>query len=279
MKKQLLVLLLSTLILILFTGCGGGTDSAVPSINQGDTAETPEIPENTGSTEGGTFTLTLNVPGSSISSESISGSVVPWTGKTLRVTITGEFITSPIAETAEIAGGDTCSVTINNVPTGSNIAEIEVLDTDSNVVAQRKYGFFMYPGAVIAAGPISLGVAIDENGYANPSQIDIPVGTTLYFENRDFVNDRTVELTESGSGTVVTVGPVGKAESSSGSVNPEVYHAESYTFDSAGTYVYTNGLGGDGSDSYRLLVYSPPTLTGLWMEMGIVVILMEVLLM
>ena len=256
MKKQLLILLVSALILTLFAGCGGGTDSTIPAINQGDTAENSETPQIPGNTEGGTFTLTLNVPGSSISSEKISGSVVPWTGKTLMVTITGEFITAPMISSTEVSPGGTYTATINNVPIGLNTASIEILDENSNIVAQRKYGFFMYSGGIVTAGTIYLGVAIEDTGMCNPPQIEIPTGTTLYFENQDYNNARTASL----EGGTISTGAIPQAEHSSGLDSPEVFHTASYTFDTPGDYVYDAGQGGDGTDSYKIFVYDLPVL-------------------
>jgi len=255
LKKQIIMYLIFILTTIYFTGCGGGSsESIVPSsVTQNISDQVSYIPEEPLESGKGVFTVTLRVP-SVLASSEITDSVVPCYSETLRVTITGEYITVPLVETASVSGGSDCTVTVINVPTGSNIASIELLDDSSNIVAQRKYGFFMYAGGTVTAGPLSLGVGIDGSGYVIPAVISIPVGTTLYFENQDYADDRTISL-ESGS---IVVGPILHVEAGSGSDGYDKFHALSYTFNTVGEYVYDNGGGGDGTSAYKVVVYKAP---------------------
>ena len=262
MLKYVVLSAVLVIIFTVFAGCGGGgTNSAVPSV-ENQTGNTGNIPENPGEPEsitGGTFTISLKVPGpvSSSSKEDLSASVIPWGSKTLKVTITGEFIDTPVVETEDISDGGIHTLTMEDVPVGLNLATIEVLDESSGVMAQRKYGFFMTSGETISAGPISLGVAIENTGLCNPQVMYIPVGTTIYFENQDYDNSRTVTLNP-GS---ITTGSISQAEHAVQPGTPDVFYSASYTFDTAGEYIYENGFGGDGTDSYKIEVYELPSVT------------------
>ena len=263
MLKYVFIAVLAIMITV-FAGCGGGgTNSAVPSV-ENQTGNTGNIPENPGEPEssgGGTFTISLKVPGpgSSSAKEDLSASVIPWGSKTLKVTITGEFIDTPVVETEDISDGGIHTLTMEDVPVGLNLATIEVLDESSGVMAQRKYGFFMTSGETVSAGPISLGVAIESTGLCNPQVMYIPVGTTIYFENQDYDNSRTVTLNP-GS---ITTGSISQAEHAVQPGTPDVFYSASYTFNTAGEYVYENGFGGDGTDSYKIEVYELPSVTSL----------------
>ena len=253
MLKYIFVLTMA-IILATFAGCGGSDNSSgsVPVVPEGENTGTNQLaaPENTNpaDTSGtGTFSVTVNIPGST--SENIESNVIPYRHYTLRVEITGENITGSIVETLNISSSGEHHLEISNVPAGLNIATIQVLNSSGQLLAQRKHGFYMMNGE--AAGPegISMGVGIDSSGNCNPQDIDIPVGTTLYFENQDYSNARTVSM-NSGN---VTIGPIDPVKAGSPPDNPEEFSAEGYTFNTPGIYTHDGCAG-------RVLVYGKPSL-------------------
>jgi len=182
--------ILNALILVIITGiiiagCGGGSSGytgGVSSVEPTSTvipAVTPAAPS-----AGGVFKITVNIPGYEVSKkDSLTANVLPYGSKTLRVTITGEAIDSPMVETTPIPSPapPSVTVTVSNVPVGLNEALLEVLDEGGNVIAHYKHGFYMTAGGT--AGPpgvIYLGVVITGGNYI-PKDIDVEPGTELYF--------------------------------------------------------------------------------------------------
>jgi len=254
--------ILNALILVIITGiiiagCGGGSSGytgGVSSVEPTSTvipAVTPAAPS-----AGGVFKITVNIPGYEVSKkDSLTANVLPYGSKTLRVTITGEAIDSPMVETTPIPSPapPSVTVTVSNVPVGLNEALLEVLDEGGNVIAHYKHGFYMTAGGT--AGPpgvIYLGVVITGGNYI-PKDIDVEPGTELYFENWDSA-ERTVETTPSLSPLMSPIPGVIPA------VQPNtaaIYHSASHTFNTAGIFTYTGAGGG------RILVYGSPSLTSI----------------
>ncbi len=263
---------------MLIAGCGGGGGSTGVIPNNGsvttiDPTATPgtlvEVPNNPTTTPGstipsnlptGTFKVEVQFPGSGsgVRAKDLAGSDLPYNSHTLRVTITGEAISTSITgerNDLDPTGAGTYTLTVSNVPVGLNTATIEVLAPSGNLLCHRKHGFYMTPGATEGPSLIQLGIAIGPDGSCNPQEIDIPAGTDLLFQNQDYDNDRQIWL----NGLTLGIGPIAHAEHITQPVTAEVFHTESHLFDMAGTYNYDPGYGGPG----RILVYGLPVLTGI----------------
>ena len=277
-KKYSILLIISILSIMLIAGCGGGGGSTGVIPNNGsvttiDPTATPgtlvEVPGNPTATPGstipsnlptGAFKVEVQFPGSGsgLRAKDLAGSDLPYNSHTLRVTITGEAIaTSIVGERNDLdpTGAGTYTLTVSNVPVGLNTANIQVLDPSGNILCQRKHGFYMTPGTTEGPGLILLGVAIDSNGACNPSNIDLPAGTTIAFQNQDYVNDRSVKMNSSA----LTIGPIGKATHITQPVTAEVYQSVNQLFNTEGTFTYDSSFGAPG----RVLVYGLPTLTSI----------------
>ena len=250
-----LLLILSVIITgFILYGCGGGGGSLTSAPVSEPTALSPTP---SGSAEPGTFTITLSVP-DYITSKDMSGSVLPYRSSYMRVSITGEAITGSIIDETAISP-PTTTLVINNVPPGLNEATIEIRTASGgggDLLAWRKHGFFMPSGGTAGVGsvgePFSMGVAI-QGGACVPANIDVPVNTLLYFENRD-----SVARTVATSPASIVSGTIDGAEISGQPNVPATYHAVSHTFGTAGTYNYTSP-----SASGRVLVYDAPHMTAI----------------
>ena len=241
------------IIALFLAGCGGSDGGAgtLPSVSQENSGITtqPVNMEPVNMSETGIFVVTVNIPGNSL--KNIENKIIPLSHYTLRIEITGENISGSLVATQNIESSGEHRMEIEDIPSGLNIATIEILDSSGNLLAQRKHGFYMMGGEVTGPEGISMGVGIDSSGNCNPQVIYIPVGTTLYFENQDYNNARTVSM-NSGN---VTIGPISAAETASLPDNPEYFHTESYTFNAVGDYIYDAGYGGDGTSAYKVVVY------------------------
>jgi len=271
MKKYLILSIL--LISILLSGCGGGGDSSIipnnvsvqstPTPAPGTLVQVPNNPANPSIPSylpGGTFNVTVQFPGANSGAKhrEISSSDLPYNSHTLRVTITGEAIITPLTgERTDLdpSGAGTYTLTIPDVPVGLNTAVIEVIDPSGNLLCQRKHGFYMTPGGTAGPGLIILGVTIQSDGSCMPQNIDIPLGTTLVYQNQDYDNDRTVQM---NSG-LLTVGPIAHAEHITQPATAELFHTGTCSFPGEGTYTYDTGYGSPG----RVLVYGLPSLTSI----------------
>ena len=268
------IILLTCLISILISGCGGGGDSSGVIPNNVSVQSTPtpapgtliQVPDNQTTPSipsylpGGTFNVTVQFPGSDSGAKhrDMSASDLPYNSHTLRVTITGEAIITPLngeRNDLDPSGAGTYTLTISNVPVGLNTAVIEVIDPSGNLLCQRKHGFYMTPGGTAGPGLIILGVTIQSDGSCMPQNIDIPLGTTLVYQNQDYDNDRTVQM----NGGVLTVGPIAHAEHITQPATAEIFHTGTCSFPGEGIYNYDIGYGAPG----RILVYGLPSLTSI----------------
>ena len=271
MKKYSILLAIFILAIILIAGCGGGggttgvvpnngitTNPVDPTATPGTLVEVPGNPSNPtvpSNVPTGTFKMEVKFPGSGagLRAKELTGSDLPYNSHTLRVTITGEVITTPLTgERTDLdpTGAGTYTLTVSNVPVGLNTATIEVLDGSSNLLCHRKHGFYMTPGTTEGPGLILLGIAIQSDGSYIPQNVDIPAGSTLMFQNQDYNNDRTASMNTGA----VTVGPIGHASHITQPVTAEVFPVLNHVFNTAGQFNY------DGQ-SGRVLVYGLPTLT------------------
>ncbi|MEQ8222714.1 MAG: hypothetical protein ABRQ37_10465 [Candidatus Eremiobacterota bacterium] len=268
------IILLTCLISLLISGCGGGGDSSGVIPNNVSIQSTPtpspgtlvQVPDNQTTPSipsylpGGTFNVTVQFPGSDSGAKhrDMSASDLPYNSHTLRVTITGEAIITPLTgerNDLDPSGAGTYTLTVSDVPVGLNTAVIEVIDPSGNLLCQRKHGFYMTPGRTAGPGLIILGVTIQSDGSCVPQNIDIPPGTTLVYQNQDYDNDRTVQM----NGGVLTVGPIAHAEHITQPATAEIFHTGTCSFPGEGTYNYDTGYGSPG----RVLVYGLPSLTSI----------------
>mgnify|MGYP000850987984 CR=1 FL=1 len=271
MKKYGVLFVIFILAIVLIAGCGGGggstgvvpnngitTNPVDPTATPGTLVEVPGNPSNPtvpSNVPTGTFKMEVKFPGSGagLRAKELTGSDLPYNSHTLRVTITGEVITTPLTgERTDLdpTGAGTYTLTVSNVPVGLNTATIEVLDGSSNLLCHRKHGFYMTPGTTEGPGLILLGIAIQSDGSYIPQNVDIPAGSTLMFQNQDYNNDRTASMNTGA----VTVGPIGHASHITQPVTAEVFPVLNHVFNTAGQFNY------DGQ-SGRVLVYGLPTLT------------------
>jgi len=260
--------LLLLALLLLISGCGGGSGGGAAS--SGGSSQTSLTAAQTGSGTGtdssaaasgktGTFTVTVQLP-KPAKSRNVNGKVIPYGYSSLKVTIQGEATTKTDTSTITLDGDNKYQKTISDVPVGLNVATIQILDASNNVLAQRTHGFYMTAGGTAAAGttgsPLSMGVSVT-GGACSPLNIDIPKGTTLYFENLD-ATARTVTVHCDGK-TDKTV----NLDAATGSTDPDTpatYPFNSLTFgnNDAGTWSYTSPSG-----SGSVLVYDNPAITAL----------------
>lgn len=228
------------LILLALSGCGSGSMGGdIP----GDTTN-PGRP--------GTFIVTVSLPSRPSSQPSperqevAASRFLPSGTKWLKVVISGENITGHFTQPDNLdigTGAGTYTMTVSSVPVGLNEALIQVLDSGSSVLAQRKHGFYMTPGGTVSPpGTLHMGVAIKSDGSCDPQNITVPQDTVLYYENWDAANDRTVMLWP-GS---LTIGPITKVNLGSNPSTPKTFYASSYTFSTPGDYYYYGGYGAPG---------------------------------
>jgi len=228
---------------IIISGCGGGSSGytgVVSSIEPTSTvipALTPAAPSG-----GGVFKIAVNIPVYELSKkDSLTANVLPYGSKTLRVTITGEAIDSPMVVETPIPSPvpSPLTLTVSEVPVGLNEALLEVLDDEGNFLAGYKYGFYMKSGETVSPpGVLSPGVVITGSNYM-PQDIEISAGEELYFQNWDNA-DSTVETLPALSpppaplkGVIAAVQPN----------IPSLYDGTSYIFNVAGTYNYSGKSG------------------------------------
>ena len=144
---------------------------------------------------------------------------------------------------------------------GLHTATIEIRTAaggGGDLLASRKHGFYLTSGETENAGTIHMGVAIS-GGLCDPAKIDIPEGTTLFFENRD-ATARTVTAGRTAPYNEVATDEIA-AVTTGDETTGDTYNADSLTFASAGSYIYQTGGGGNDTDAYRILVYAVPTIT------------------
>ncbi|MEQ8190421.1 MAG: SUMF1/EgtB/PvdO family nonheme iron enzyme [Candidatus Eremiobacterota bacterium] len=243
MKLKYLIIIVVFIICAICIGCGGGGNTAVPSVNG---SVTPA------SGSGGNFSITVHIPGP----ENMEAKVIPWQKKTLKVTVKHESVLTVIPPvTVDISGTGTYTATVADVPVGLNEAAIETLDVNDRLLAMRKQGFQMVPGGDVNAGTVIMGVSLDPAGslHCDPNYIEIKKGEILYVENKDTGTDYTVTIgAESHSVSAATAGvpPVTAA----------TFPAEAFsTFSgTVGTYSVTAG----GSIVGNVVVYDTISISG-----------------
>jgi|GEM_PF-1615497 len=249
--KLFLVIILMMAVTCCISSCGGGTgggaafgggsgQSTGVAAQTGNGAGTDSSAAASGKT--GTFTVTVQLP-KPAKSRKVNGKVIPYGYKSLKVTIQGEAMNKTDTSTITLDGDNKYQRQITEVPVGLNVATIQILDASNNVLAQRTYGFYMTAGGTAEAGtagsPLSMGVSVT-GGACDPLNIDIPKGTTLYFENLDAAA-RTVTVHCDGK-TDKTV----NLEAATGNTDPDTpatYPYKSIAFDSdddVGTWSYTS---------------------------------------
>ncbi|MEQ8171430.1 MAG: hypothetical protein ABRQ38_21255, partial [Candidatus Eremiobacterota bacterium] len=131
MKLTYLIVIIAFITCVICIGCGGGGNTAVPSVNG---SVTPS------SDSGGSFSITVHIPGS----ENMEAKVIPWQKKTLKVTVKHESpLTVNQSVTVDISSPGTYTATVADVPVGLNEATIEILDVNDMLLAMRKHGFQM----------------------------------------------------------------------------------------------------------------------------------------
>lgn len=273
---NLIMPVLAGIILFLFSGCGGGNKGAeekppVPSENpQTGTfvvrvnvpggeeklsfkRNCPEVRRdffNSRRSGEGSFHPEKgrkDRPNPRNGKESPAGArYIPTSKKWLKVTILGEKITDNFNQPYKLdidGPASQYTMTVNNIPVGLNEAVIQVLDKDEKVIAQRRIGFYMTAGATTGpAGIIHMGIAIKPNGTCQPQNLRVPNGTTLYWENWDPVNNRTVKMNSNS----VSIGPISKITQANQPNSVAVFHSASYTFGTNNTYNYDSGFGAPG---------------------------------
>ncbi|MGV8118951.1 MAG: hypothetical protein AB2L14_04215 [Candidatus Xenobiia bacterium LiM19] len=273
---HLLTTLLVIVVLAMLQGCGGGgSGSGGSSFGGGDgsglastpgTGSTPTTTTNPGTNPGtttagtGTFKAIIQVPARQKSDEK----VIPYRAAWARVTIDAETGGTQTDEEAITPGG-TAALEITSVIVGIHNATIEIRTEAAGggtLLASRKHGFYMISGDIVNAGTLHMGVAIGADGHCDPAKIDIPEGTTLFFENRDTAAAHTITAGRIAGHNEVTTGSIAAVTAGSETAG-DTYNAASIAFapGSAGSYVYKTGEGGDDTDTYRILVYAVPTIT------------------
>ena len=228
MKLTYLIIILAFITCVIVSGCGGGENTAVPSVNG-------SVTPSSGS--GGTFSITVHIPGP----ENMEVKVIPWQRKTLRVTVKPETgLTAITPVTVDISGPGYYTATVPKVPVGLNEATIEVLDANDRLLAMRKQGFQMdHGGDVKPADPVIMGVSLDPSGglHCDPNYIEIKKGESLYVENQD-----------TGAGYTVTIGSenhsVSAATASASPVTAATFPAQAFGTFSANAGVYDISAGG-----------------------------------
>ncbi len=243
MKLKYLIIIVVFIICAICIGCGGGGNTAVPSVNG---SVTPS------SDSGGNFSITVHIPGP----ENMEAKVIPWQKKTLKVTVKHESVLTVIPPvTVDISGTGTYTATVADVPVGLNEAAIEILDVNDRLLAMRKQGFQMVPGGDVNAGTVIMGVSLDPAGslHCDPNYIEIKKGEILYVENQDTGTDYTVTIgaeSHSVSAATASVPPVTAA----------TFPAEAFsTFSgTVGTYSVTAG----GSIVGNVVVYDTISISG-----------------
>ena len=221
-------------------GSGQGSLTAAQTGN-GSSGGTGTDGATAASGKTGTFTVTLQLPKQS-KARTVNGKVIPYGYSSLKVNIQGEATTKTDTSTITLDGDNKYARAITGVPVGLNVATIQILDASNNVLAQRTHGFYMQAGGTAEAGtagsPLSMGVSVT-GGACSPLNIDIPKGTTLYFENLD-AGAQTVTVHCYGK-TDKTVN-LAAATGSSDPDTPATFPSGSMTFgdDDVGTWSYTS---------------------------------------
>ncbi len=240
--KNINFIIIIALLSVFLSGCGGG-EGGTNNISL-------NTPTSVVSTSDGSVKLSMKLP---FEEKNMTDSALPYGTKILKITVTGEAITTPVTQEFDNitqTGEGTYSVTVSNIPAGLNVAKVEVLSAERNMVAQSRFGFFLTPGTTVDPGIIYPGVGIESDGTCNPENIEIPAGTKLYFQNYDYDNDRTVKINSSA----ITIGPVQKATHIVQPLTPESFSSASYVFNTEGTYTYDTGFGAPG----RIVVSGNP---------------------
>lgn len=229
---NLIMPVLAGIILVLFSGCGGGgLQSPEP---------TPEIrPTQSGT---GRLIVTVQVPRHSRSPRLCK--YIPATSKWLKITLSGENVTGNFNQPlkVEIGAGGTYTQTIDNIPVGLNEALIQVLDEYEVPIAQRRHGFYMIAEATVSSGTLHMGIGILPNGTCDPANMRVPNGTVLYWENWDPDNNRTIRM----NSDAVSIGPITKVSQAVQPNTAAVFSSSSYTFSANGTFNYDSGYGAPG---------------------------------
>lgn len=236
-------------IFALFAGCGGGDSSVVPNSTGGDGLT--NVPTDSPTSGTGTYSVSVSLPSSAALEEAeLSANYIPPLSRIFRVTISGDGIdpnnsASFIQETDIIPGGQ-ATITFTDLPVGLKTARLEILDEGGVLLAQRTHAFFLRPGGTENPGNIEMGVAIGDGGSCTPSNISVPVGTTLFYENQG-TNTQTVSLANGQFST----GPIAGVQPSDGLADPAVYSTGSITFNTANgsPFAYDTGQGAPGQVS------------------------------
>jgi hypothetical protein len=263
-------------LMILCTGCGGGSGGGGGSVGGGDgfiaptqptgpTAPvTPVTPVTTGGR--GSFHVKINAPHHDQSSQ--KSKVIPYDTESLQVVITGDGIPLAVPVTGTIPDiSVTQDLTIPDIPTGSHIATITLYDGDGTIMAQRKHCFYLRANTIEDAGNIDLGVALMPDGTggysASPDIIDVPIGTTLFFENWDDAYGHAVTVADNYH-PPLTLGcaAINEMQEAVEPNTPASYSFGTILFANAGFWKYT-GADYTGNASARILTYDVPKLTSI----------------
>jgi formylglycine-generating enzyme required for sulfatase activity len=268
--KLFLVIILMMAVTCCISGCGGSGTGGGAAFG-GGSGQTSLTAAQTGNSTGtdnsaaasgktGTFTVTVQLP-KPAKSRKVNGKVIPYGYSSLKVAIQGEATTKTDTSTITLDGDNKYQRAISGVPVGLNVATIQILDASNNVLAQRTHGFYMTAGGTAEAGtagsPLPMGVSVT-GGACSPLNIDIPKGTTLFFENLD---DTTRTVTVHCDGKTDKTVNLDAATVSTDPDTPAIYPYKSIAFDSdddVGTWSYTSP-----SATGTVLVSDNPAITAL----------------
>ena len=165
----------------------------------------------------GTLKVKVNVPGLG-QGEEVSFDEGICAVKILKVTVNkrvgeddlGKDKFEPVdVEKKCVLSGGTYDFVLENIPVGFNEAIIEVFAKDDETrIAWRKYEFYMPSGGFVESEKICAGVRLERDGSVCPSVLYIPAGTSIFWGNFDFYNDRIIRLVQEETGEVIEAGPV-----------------------------------------------------------------------
>ena len=255
MRKYIFISLIFAIFLFYSSGCGGN-GNINGAIHPADNFLT-----GPGSSTG-TFTVKIDLP----AKKDLTGQVIPWQRKYLKVIfISGDGISAPVTfpDSAGHPNGqdidaEGSTITATGIPLGLKTVRIEILNSAGIVIAQRTLGFYMERTGY-NAGNIQMGIAIDSDGNCNPSSIEIGLTAspvTLYVENQGN-NSRAVKI----NSVVNQLNGVTEAVQPD---TPSVYDTKSFDFTVSGTYGIFVGNGGETDPSVHkgdVIIYSPVNIT------------------
>ncbi|MBI2266189.1 MAG: IPT/TIG domain-containing protein [Armatimonadetes bacterium] len=152
-------------ISIFLSGCGGGGGG-----------RSPGGPSGSGSgADRSNISITIRWPG-----ETPLGKLIPSKVSRIRVEITGEGLSSPLADTRDRIPGTPTSFSFADVPLGNKTVSVFALDSGGSTLAFRKIDIVVGTGDTTS--DVTLGVGVSDTGFT-PRDFYINPGDTVMWSN------------------------------------------------------------------------------------------------